>query len=166
MFRQCITDLTLYSQNRSFFWNGCFSCTSSSFQLVHRFVNNCNDHAGCGFECAVPVRSDPQTSEWHSYFENDVPVSEFAFFLQYIYNTDVGIKRSKIRHDQQMKPVQAGRRNTQGERNMTNKPIYIKIYDKIKPLLKAAPTRQEVFFPQSRSLKPYIRSAALLSERQ
>ena len=26
--------------------------TSSSFQLVHRFVNNCNDHAGCGFECA------------------------------------------------------------------------------------------------------------------
>ena len=52
---------------------------------VHRLVNNCTDHAGCGFEYAVPVRSDPQTSEWHSYFENDVLVSEFAFFLQYIY---------------------------------------------------------------------------------
>lgn len=31
---------------------------------------------------------------------------------------------------------QAGRRNTQGERNMTNKPIYIKIYDKIKSAIK------------------------------
>ena len=35
-----------------------------------------------------------------------------------------------------MKPVQAGRRNTQGERNITNKPIYIKIYDKIKSAIK------------------------------
>jgi len=99
------------------------------------------------------VRSDPQTSEWHSYFENDVLVSEFAFFLQYIYNTDVGIKRSEIRHDQQMKPVQAGRRNTQGERNMTNKPIYIKIYDKIKSAIKGGTYPPGSFLPTEQELE-------------
>ena len=54
-------------------------------QLVHRFVNNCTNHVGCGFECAGlknagvagyaeafrPVQSDSQTSEWYSYFEYD-----------------------------------------------------------------------------------------------
>jgi len=52
--------------------------------LVHRFVNNYTNRVGCGFECAGiktqagyaeafrPVQSDSQTSEWYSYFENDV----------------------------------------------------------------------------------------------
>ena len=54
--------------------------------LVQRFVNNYTNRVGCGFECAGiksagvagyaeafrPVQSDSQTSEWYSYFENDV----------------------------------------------------------------------------------------------
>ena len=45
--------------------------------LVHRFVNNCTNHVGCGFEAFRPVQSDSQTSEWYSYFENDVLVQLF-----------------------------------------------------------------------------------------
>ena len=74
-------------------------------------------------------------------------------FFCNIYNTDVGIKRSKIRHDQQMKPVQAGRRNTQGERNMTNKPIYIKIYDKIKSAIKGGTYPPGSFLPTEQELE-------------
>ena len=52
-----------------------------------------------------------------------------------------------------MKPVQAGRRNTQGERNMTNKPIYIKIYDKIKSAIKGGPYPPGSFLPTEQELE-------------
>ena len=52
-----------------------------------------------------------------------------------------------------MKPVQAGRRNTQGERNMTNKPIYIKIYDKIKSAIKGGTYPPGSFLPTEQELE-------------
>ena len=48
---------------------------------------------------------------------------------------------------------------------MTNKPIYIKIYDKLKSAIKGGTYRREVFFPHEQEWKLYTRSAALLSAR-
>ena len=63
---------------------------------VHRFVNNYANRAGCGFECAdeknasvagsaeafLSVQSDSQTSDWYSYFENDVLVYCIIQFIK------------------------------------------------------------------------------------
>ena len=38
-----VVDLFMLVFTRRFF---------ASYTLVHRFVNNCTNHVGCGFECA------------------------------------------------------------------------------------------------------------------
>ena len=78
IFGQNLSQIVTYILQKAFFKHA----------LVHRFVNNYTNRVGCGFECAgiknagvagyaetfMPVQSDSQTSEWYSYFENDVLV--------------------------------------------------------------------------------------------
>ena len=81
-------------------WPNCnlLNYSSPALRLVHRFVNNCTDRVGCGFECAGlknagvagyaedfrPVQSDSQTSEWYRYFENDVLLLMVTYLWQKI----------------------------------------------------------------------------------